>query len=139
MLEEKYPIPFDTETVITYSSAEAAAWANTDKVGFPRPYTWWESLWNSNVKNNALGLTGRGMSSQGWANSGSAAVSTSKDIDVEGETSAFCRECANNDGIIVQVFNHDLSDIEDLRVHGINAKTGKHVWDYHMPTSLVGR
>ncbi|MDY0093584.1 MAG: hypothetical protein RBT80_12870 [Candidatus Vecturithrix sp.] len=138
MLEEKYPIPFDTETVITYSSAEAAAWANTDKVGFPRPYTWWESLWNSNVKNNALGLTGRGMSSQGWANSGSAAVSTSKDIDVEGETSAFCRECANNDGIIVQVFNHDLSDIEDLRVHGINAKTGKHVWDYHMPTVWLG-
>ncbi|GAK57419.1 Tfp pilus assembly protein PilX [Candidatus Vecturithrix granuli] len=138
MPADKYPIPFETETVITYSSTEAAAWNNADKIGFPRPYTWWEALWNANVKNNTLGLTGRGMTDQGWANT-SGSSSNSSDIDVEGETSAFCRECANNDGIIVQVFNHDLgTTIEDLRVHGINAKTGKHVWDYHMPTVYLG-
>lgn len=137
MLEGKYPIPFNTETVITYSSAEAAKWQNDDKLGFPRPYSWWETLWEDNVRDNALSLTGRGMTAQGWANT-SGSASDSYDIDVEGETSAFCRECADNDGVIVQVFNHDLSGIEDLRVHGINARSGKHVWDYHMPTVFTG-
>ena len=137
MLEGTYP-PLYTDTVLTYSAAESTAWANnTDKIGFPRPYTWTEAQWNATVPSS----TTRGLTHQGWRNSGIGTSLTSHDMDVEGETSAMCRECLDGDGLIVSVFNHDLRgsvSIEDLRVHGINATTGKHVWDYHMPAVFIG-
>ena len=134
MTHEYYP--GTSETVITYTALESTKWAgNKNKIGFPRPYVWSEALWTKNVK----GSTTRGLDLQGWEGSGISTDKSSLDADLEGETSAFCRDCLDGDGLIVQVFNHDLSsNIEDLRVHGINARTGKHVWDYHMPAVYVG-
>ncbi len=134
MVENTYPTD-STETVITYSTAESTAWQNADKIGFDRPYVWTEALWESNVDN---GNAARDLDQQGWANSGLSSSNSSTDLDPEGETSAMCRECLEGDGLIVSVFNHDLSSYEDLRMHAVNATTGHHVWDYHMPATLAG-
>jgi hypothetical protein len=126
--------PESSEVVITYPQYPA----NADKIGFPRPYAWWEALWTAKVKG---GSAPRDLDSQGWKNTNAPSSLNSLDIDIEGETSAFCQFCQDGDGLIVQVFNHDLpfaTDREDLRVHAINARTGKHVWDYHMPAKLAG-
>ncbi len=123
------------EQLITYPQYPA----NADKIGFSRPYGWWEALWDTHVKG---GSSPRDLDSQGWKGSGASAVAFSRDIDVEGENSALCRECLDGDGLIVSVFNHDLSgmspDREDVRVHALNARTGQHVWDYHLPAQLAG-
>jgi hypothetical protein len=138
MVASQYP-PEETETVITYSATESTVWQNnTDKIGFARPYVWSEDLWDANVD----GSLTRGLTSHGWDGSGVGTNVSSTDMDVEGETSAMCRECLDGDGLIVSVFNHDCKGssptIEDLRVHGINATTGFHVWDYHMPATYLG-
>ena len=136
MTKEYYPPSF-SEVVVTYTDAEMNEWkGNANKIGFDRPYVWSESLWQTNVKGSAT----RGLDQQGWANSGLSTNRNSNDLDVEGETSAFCRECLDGDGLIVTVFNHDIGgpNIEDLRMHAVNATTGKHVWDYHMPATLAG-
>ncbi|MBD3306217.1 hypothetical protein GF339_07495 [candidate division KSB3 bacterium] len=126
----------DYQTVITYTNAERDEWKdNQNKKGFERPYTWNESLWTTNVYARP---NTRGTLSHGWSGSGISPFRSTKDIDVEGETSAFCRECLDNDGLIVQVFNHDLNGIEDLRLHAVNAKNGQHVWDFNMPAVFVG-
>ncbi|PIE31787.1 hypothetical protein CSA56_17330 [candidate division KSB3 bacterium] len=139
MTEEHYPgsdnWPANEKPVINFSTKERDNWkGNTDKVGFPRPYVWNEALWQANVK----GSLKRGLDKQGWSDSGLSTSNNSEDADVEGETSAFCRECLDGEGLIVMVFNHDLSKIEDLRMHAVNATSGKHVWDYHMPATLDG-
>lgn len=131
--------PDSTEALITYP--QYAADSNQYRVGFPRSYVWSESLFDANISGQTT--TGaahavRNLRSQGWTNF-SNTTRTSRDIDVEGETSALCHDCLNGDGLIVQVFNHDITnDLEDLRVHGINARNGRHIWDYHMPARFVG-
>ena len=133
MTEETYGST--SEVVITYSEDEKDEWAgNADKVGFARPYAWWEAIWEANVDGSAT----RDLDDQGWAGSGLSSSNTSKDVDIEGETSAMCRSCLDGAGLVVSVFNHDLNNIEDLRVHGVNARNGKHIWDYHMPATYIG-
>ncbi|MCP4402614.1 MAG: hypothetical protein GY801_35580 [bacterium] len=127
-----------SEVVISYpdSSNMALAAANDDKVGFARPYVWTESLWEENVDN---GDPNRDLDKQGWDKSGLSSSGTSNDVDVEGETSAMCVDCLDGAGLIISVFNHDLSGvIEDLRMHAVNARTGQHSWDYHMPAVFTG-
>jgi len=136
-------------SLITYNAALKAQYpANTNKIGFPRPYQWWEALWAANVR-GAADAAPQSLYSQGWAGVVSGSKDTSLDVDVEGETSAMCKECLNTQGLMVFAFNHDLDstgdhdgndadDREDLRIHGINATTGVHQWDYHMAASLAG-
>lgn len=136
MVVTYYPPSFANETSITYLAPESAEWQNnTDKIGIARPYVWTEDLWEKKVDN---GHDNRDLDRQGWINSGLSSSNSSDDIDVEGETSAFCRTCLDGDGMLVSVFNHDLSGYEDLRMHAVNATTGHHVWDYHMPATLNG-
>ena len=128
--------PDSTETLITYPQFEADA--DLYRVGFPRSYTWSEARFDSTVSGTGAAHAVRNLKSQGWTNY-SHTSETSRDVDVEGETSALCHDCLNGEGLIVQVFNHDITGgLEDLRVHGINARSGRHVWDYHMPARFVG-
>ncbi len=141
MIAETYDDVTGGEVIITYpgSSTHNLAVANADKVGFARPYIWNEWLWERNVDNGpSNGHPDRDLDEQGWAQSGLSSSNTAKDTDAEGETSAMCGDCLDGDGLIVSVFNHDLSSYEDLRMHAINARSGKHAWDYHMPASLSG-
>jgi hypothetical protein len=135
---QKYS-PDSIENLITYPQYVA----NADKVGFARPYIWSEGMWEEHIDNTNSNENDpdahpkRNLSAQGWK--GISGNYNSYDADVEGETSAFCRECLDGDGLIVTVFNHDMtSDREDLRVHAVNATTGVHTWDYHMPAKLAG-
>ncbi|MBD3307719.1 hypothetical protein GF339_14880 [candidate division KSB3 bacterium] len=128
-----YPTyPNSSENVIAYPNYTGVAATE----GFPQPYAWWEGRWSSKVQGITTSST-RDLDEQGWSGSGSGAsdlAPVTQDIDVEAETSAFCADCLDGDGLIVQVFNHDLSaSLRDIRVHTINARTGEHVWDYHMP------
>jgi hypothetical protein len=145
----KHPV-FQTMTTIQYNDTLGAPYvANADKIGFPRPYLFWEALWTANVL-NATSDKPWGIHTQGWAG---VPVTVNKvvDTDVEGETCAICNKCLGGDGLMVFVFNHDLcvghtdcqnqrgsTDMEDLRIHGINATTGIHQWDYHSPSSIDG-
>lgn len=141
-------IPLDERQLITYEPTLNAPYrANAFKVGFPRPYAWWEALWEANVK-GADPSDEHSLYRQGWAGVISpipnpAAEDSSKDLDVEGEAAAMCPECLFQEGLLILSLNHDLTtpndpDREDLRIHGINATTGLHVWDYHIPTTLEG-
>ena len=113
------------------------------QAGFPRPYNFSESLWLRNVK-EALAAEEWSMNSQGWSGIGVRSGQDSVyDSDIEGETAAICTECLGGDGLFVLPFNIDMTDTggnsrEDLRMHGINARTGLHVWDYHAASSQAG-
>ena len=122
------------------------------QVGFPRPYIWSESIWNTNVRDAATDATADppdwSLYKQGWEEAGftSTTKDTSGDVDIESETAAMCKTCLNEDGLMVLTFNHDLEtsptnatwNREDLRLHGINSRTGLHIWDYHIATSYSG-
>lgn len=161
-----YFYPNSTETVITYpGDGTATLNANADKVGFPRPYAWWDSLWNCKVLGlNAAGAacpgksTTRTLSTQGWKDekvnlSWPSWTLWSRDIDVLGPSTAFCQDCQSKDGLLVTSFYEDLYmgvawtsnpalitsyAYRDLRLHGINARTGRHIWDYHVPVNFAG-
>ena len=127
--------PNSTEQLITYP--QYGTDTNKYRTGFSRPYTWWEARFDDRIKGTH---PGRDFDSQGWDGYNRTSAK-SRDMEIEGETSAFCRDCLNGDGLIVQVFNHDIKDtkeLEDLRAHGINARTGAHVWDFHMPAKWLG-
>lgn len=150
------------DAMVTYIAAPATAPAQPApyppgvQVGFPRPYMWSELTWNANVKGaSSVNAKEYSLYRQGWSNyvaSGGNSLTNlrSYDVDIEGETAAMCKECLSNDGLIALAFNHDLTfggdnntatnlmADEDLRLHGINARTGLHVWDYHTPASLDG-
>jgi Tfp pilus assembly protein PilX len=112
--------------------------ANANKIGFPRPYDWSEDLWIENVKNAYAGKPWS-MSKQGWSQVVGGSGDDTNDGDVEGETSSMCTNCLGGDGLMVFTFNHDLTNNrEDFRVHAINATTGIHRWDYHVPAALAG-
>ena len=122
------------------------------QVGFPRPYIWSESLWNTNVRDAAVDGDSDppewSLYREGWEKAGftSATADTSGDADIESETAAMCKDCLREDGLLVLPFNHDLEtsptdstwNREDLRLHGINSRTGLHVWDYHIASSMAG-
>jgi len=140
------------KTMVTYRSGYAEIGGGTRtspfpsgvQAGFPRPYNFSESLWLRNVK-EAAHTEEWGMLRQGWT---AVPLQTTTgnpfDSDIEGETAAVCRECLNGDGLFVLPFNIDLTETtdanqrEDLRMHGINARTGLHVWDYHAAASQGG-
>jgi len=157
----KYPA-FPNRTVITYNMSDNDTAGNTlqspfpattvagDKIGFPRPYTWSESVWNANVRDAAVDDPWS-MYRQGWEGAGfdSGSPDNSKNTEVRGDTAAMCKECLNSDGLIVLPFIQlltqatsgnfkDADDRADLRLHAINATTGVHQWDFHMPSTLFG-
>ena len=132
-----------------YPDVDTSTYPNNTRIGFPRPYWWSETMWDTKVK-AAAKTEEHSLFRQGWIGVGVDANDvdkrdSSKDVDIEGETAAICTDCLDDEGLMVLAFNHDLDssaagvdDREDLRVHGINATTGLHVWDYHMPASLAG-
>jgi hypothetical protein len=144
-------IPANEQNLITYNSGLNAPYrTNAAKIGFPRPYAWWEALWTANVR-GAPSTEPQSLNGQGWETMG--ASDSTRDLDVEGEVAAMCPQCLFREGLMVISINHDLrtgscidtwwgcsedNDREDLRFHAINPTTGKHVWDYHLPASLVG-
>jgi hypothetical protein len=154
-------IPAEEQSLITYNASLNAPYrANASKVGFPRPYVWWEKLWEANIREAPVDSENDcSLYQQGWenviTNTALSVRDVSLDVDVEGETAAMCPECLQTQGLLVLPFNYDLSassdgstipdndgsddyDREDLRIHGINTTTGLHVWDYHMPASFRG-
>lgn len=159
-IPHKYPA-YPNYTVITYNmtdtdtagnTLQAPYPANADKVGFPRPYTWSESLWNVEVRDAAQDLPWS-MYQQGWEGAGFASGTphNSKNLDVKGDNSALCTECLQGDGLLVTSFQQSLTtdnngtnnykradDRVDLRLHGINATTGVHLWDFHAASTMYG-
>lgn len=145
-----YPA-FPDRTTINYSTALSAPYAgNKSKLGFPRPYTWSESIWNAKVR-DAAADDEWSMFQQGWAGAGfdSGNPHNSKNLDVRGDNSAMCSDCLEGDGLLVASFQHNLTqetsgtfknidDRIDLRLHGINATSGDHIWDFHAPSTLFG-
>ncbi len=114
------------------------------KAGFPRPYAFSESLWATSV-HAAAATEEWSLSKQGWKGvpPQTSPHGNPYDADIEGETATVCRECLGGDGLFVLPFNIDLTgdgnnNREDLRLHGINARTGLHVWDYHTASSQAG-
>jgi outer membrane protein assembly factor BamB len=127
----------EEKALLTYNAGLNAPYrTNASKTGFPRPYAWWEALWTENVR-GASSTEPHSLNGQGWDDMG--ASDTSMDLDVEGETAGMCSECLYRQGLMLLPMNHDLdNNREDLRLHGINATKGIHVWDYHLPASLDG-
>ncbi|GAK52986.1 Tfp pilus assembly protein PilX [Candidatus Moduliflexus flocculans] len=138
----------DRNLMVVYNSTLKAPFQKGVQVGFPRPYSFAESTWKANVRDLTDTTKEWSLKKQGWADVTDFDASASSkdypfDLDIEGETMAMCSECINGDGLLVFPFNLDLTGAsgtqrEDLRLHGINARTGLHLWDYHTAASWLG-